>query len=248
MAETTRPRRLHGQLQRLGGGVRRPGVRRRAGGADRPPRLRPQAAGDRGHRDRHAGRGGRGAPQHGPAARPGPEDRPRRLRRRLFQPQPPAALPVRQAEDRPRVRHRLRRGRAVGHPGPRRGLDRPGAGHEGGGRGRRDRGAAQVPEGGRRPRHAGLPVRQARADRGPEGAAGGHEATTGADRRTPPRARHETHADPILLQGCHLHRGVANQPIVGFARVRRNADPAASETGGGAQDGERGMAGRRRSA
>ncbi len=89
------------------------------------------------------------------------------------------ALPVRQAEDRPRLHHRLRRERAVGHPRPRGGLDRPRARHEGGGRGGRDRGAAQVPEGGRRARHAGLPVRQARAGRGAEGASGRDERARG---------------------------------------------------------------------
>ena len=61
-----------------------PVVRRRAVGADRPLRLLSAPAGDRGHRDRGAGRGGRGAPQHGPPARDRPEDRPRRLRRRLL--------------------------------------------------------------------------------------------------------------------------------------------------------------------
>ena len=67
-------------------------------------------------------------------------------------------LSLRQAQDRPHVRHALQRRRPVGHPGPRPGQHRPGARHEGGGRRRGGREPAQVPARHRRTRHARLPV------------------------------------------------------------------------------------------
>ena len=97
-------------------GVRRPGLRRRGRDAARPPRASiPRRLEIEITETAILNDGDQVRAQHRRALHDlGVQDRAGRLRRRLLQPEPPARYPLRQAEDRPGVRHRLRRRRAVG--------------------------------------------------------------------------------------------------------------------------------------
>src|SRR6185437_5293193 len=179
--------------------------------ASQEARLRSRAPRNRNHGDRPARSPGSGEGQYGEAARARREDRAGRFRRRLFQPAAPATLPVQQAQDRPRIHHRLHRRGAIGHRDPRCGKHRPRTGDEGHRRRRRNRKRRPVPQDRGRPRTAGLPVRQARAARGishaclpADGAFGLETDTDRGERRVEITILRVPHANVKTIQGVFL--------------------------------------------
>jgi diguanylate cyclase (GGDEF)-like protein/PAS domain S-box-containing protein len=105
--------------QHVAAAIPRSGSRRRHRPGARRQRRRALAAGARNHRNHHAGDQQPDPGRLVEAARPRRPNRARRFRHRLFLAQLPAALPVRQDQDRPHLHPRpgLREGRFLDHHG-----------------------------------------------------------------------------------------------------------------------------------
>ena len=124
-----------------------------------------EPAGTRDHRSGADPRRRRGARHPAPASRHRRADRARRFRHRLFLAELSAALPVRQDQDRPLLRHRYRRAGRVGQHRAGGGEHRRRAPHDDDGGRRRDRAAAGIAARARLFGDAGLSVQPAKPRR-----------------------------------------------------------------------------------